>query len=153
MPLAVAGFLLSFVTTGWHHVTGTVTVTYLTFSTMSFIATHPTAISPALLPEEPEIGDFDLISTNEAFERPEPISLAPWQSYSNESSSLSITGIIPRPETPFIKRVSSVRLPDDKSNKTIEQLPLLLDLDLVHGQDGTVLNDVSDDNNYQIHGS
>jgi hypothetical protein len=46
--------------------------------------------------------------------------------------------------TPYIKRVSSVRLPDDKSNKTIEQLPNLLNVDLVHGQDGTILNDVSD---------
>ena len=53
------------------------------------------------------------------------------------------TSIIERPGTPFNKRVSSVRLPDDESNKTTDQLPKLLDLDL-SVEDGTILNDVSD---------
>jgi hypothetical protein len=58
------------------------------------------------------------------------------------ASESSIYEIYERPETPFVKRVSSVRLPDDKSNKTLDQLPSLLSLDLT-GQDGTILNDVS----------
>lgn len=97
---------------------------------MSFIAAHPTAIPPALPSES-----YCPTASNE--ENPESISS--WQSVAYGSES----PIIERPGTPFIKRVSSIRLPDDLSHKTIDQLPSLLDLDL-HGQDGTILNDVSD---------
>ena len=95
---------------------------------MSFIAAHPSAIPPATLsesgcPTAPKVESPDSISS--------------WQSVAYDTS------IIERPGTPFIKRVSSVRLPDDESNKTTDQLPKLLDLDL-SVEDGTILNDVSD---------
>ena len=98
-------------------------------TTMSFIAAHPTAIPPAPLPE----GNCSTASKADN----DPESISSWQSVAYESS------IIERPGTPFIKRVSSVRLPDDQSHKTTEQLPSLLNLDL-SGRDGTILNDVSD---------
>ena len=94
---------------------------------MSFIAAHPSALPPARLPKDysptPSAENLDSISS--------------WQSVAYESS------FIERPGTPFIKRVSSVRLPDNESNKTTEQLPSLLVLDL-SGSDGTILNEVSD---------
>ena len=49
---------------------------------------------------------------------------------------------VERPGTPFVKHVSSICLPDDQSNKTLEQLPSLLNLDL-SGQGKTILNDMS----------
>ena len=42
----------------------------------------------------------------------------------------------------LLKHVSSIHLPDDQSNKTLEQLPSLLNLDL-SGQGKTILNDMS----------
>ena len=97
---------------------------------MSFIAAHPTAIPPAPLSES-------LCPTTSDAENLESISS--WQSVEDNSS----IDAAERPGTPFIKRVSSVRLPDDNSNKTLEQLPSLLSLDL-SGKDNTILNDVSD---------
>jgi hypothetical protein len=97
---------------------------------MSFIAAHPTAIPPAPLSES-------YCTTASVPENPE--SFTAWQSVAYESPS-----IIERPGTPFVKRVSSVRLPDDKSHKTPDQLPNLLSLDLSSRQDGTILNNVSD---------
>jgi hypothetical protein len=94
---------------------------------MSFIAAHPSAVPPAHLSES-------FCPTATPAESPDSISS--WQSVAYETS------IIERPGTPFIKRVSSVRLPDDQSNKTTDQLPILLKLDL-SGKDGTILNDVS----------
>ena len=95
---------------------------------MSFIAAHPTAIPPAHLSESHCL----TVSKEDS-----PDSISSWQSVAYEAS------VIDRPGTPLIKRVSSVRLPDDQSHKTPEHLPSLLNLDL-SGQDGTILNDVSD---------
>lgn len=89
------------------------------FLTMSFISAHPTAIPPARLSER--------YSSTSLTENPDSISS--WQS-------------VTRPGTPFIKRVSSVRLPDDQSSKTTEQLPNLLSIDLGRG-DETIVNEVS----------
>jgi hypothetical protein len=97
---------------------------------MSFIAAHPTAIPPA--PSES-------YCPTASKEEENPESISSWQSVAYDSES----ALIERPGTPFIKRVSSIRLPDDLSHKTIDQLPSLLNLDL-YGQDGTILNDVSD---------
>ena len=49
---------------------------------------------------------------------------------------------VEKPGTPFVKHISSICLPDDQSNKNLEQLPSLLNLDL-SGQGETILNDVS----------
>jgi hypothetical protein len=100
------------------------------FLTMSFIAAHPTAIPPAPFSE----GHCPTPSLSES-----PDSISSWQSVDYDRS---IIENIERAGTPFVKRVSSVRLPDDRSNKTLEQLPSLLNLDL-SGQDETILNDVS----------
>ena len=96
---------------------------------MSFIAAHPNAIPPAPFPEghslNPSLSKSPLISS--------------WQLVDFDHS---IIENVERPGTPFVKRVSSIHLPDDQSNKTLEQLPSLLNLDL-SGQGETILNDVS----------
>ena len=96
---------------------------------MSFIAAHPNAIPPAPFPEghslNPSLSKSPLISS--------------WQLVDFDCS---IIENVERPGTPFVKCISSIRLPDDQSNKTLEQLPSLLNLDL-SGQGETILNDVS----------
>ena len=99
------------------------------FLTMSFIAAHPNAIPPAPFIEghslNPSLSKSPLISS--------------WQSVDFDRS---IIENVERPGTPFVKHFSSIRLPDNQSNKTLEQLPSLLNLDL-SGQGETILNDMS----------
>ena len=85
------------------------------FLTMSFIAAHPNAIPPAPFSEGH--------SLNPSLSK-SPDSISSWQLVDFDHS---IIENVERAGTPF---VSSIHLPDDQSNKTLEQLPSLLNLDL-----------------------
>jgi hypothetical protein len=103
---------------------------------MSYISAHPSAIPPAIEPPARAPSSLSESLTHHDALADNPESISPWQSvYHCHTTN--------RPETPFIKRVSSVRLPDDDSQKTTDQLPNLLNLDLCE-RDGTIHNDVSD---------
>jgi hypothetical protein len=88
---------------------------------MSCISEHPTATSPTIY--ERELTD---------------------ESISSDSTADDLNHTPPeRPGTPFTKRASSVRLPDEKSDKTRSQLHELLSLDLT-GHDDSLINEVGD---------
>jgi hypothetical protein len=111
-------------------------------STMSFIAAHPTATPPAGLYETE--ATYDFITPGSITPAGREVIYEPFTSESiSTTAQMPMPHIARRPGTPFTKRISSVRLPDDESHKTGDQLHSLLSLDLT-GQDDSILNEVGD---------
>jgi hypothetical protein len=111
---------------------------------MSFIAAHPTATPPAGLYEME--ATYDFITPGSTTSAGREMIYEPFTSElisTTAPSQMPMPHIARRPGTPFTKRISSVRLPDDESHKTGDQLHSLLTLDLT-GQDDTILNEVGD---------
>jgi hypothetical protein len=103
---------------------------------MSFIAAHPTATPPAGLYEMEATYDFITPGSTTSAGR-EMI----YEPFTSESISTTAPSQMPMPH--IAQHISSVRLPDDESHKTGDQLHSLLTLDLT-GQDDTILNEVGD---------
>ena len=89
------------------------------FLTMSFIAAHLNAIPPAPFPEGH--------SLNPSLSKSPSISS--WQSVDFDRS---IIENVERPGTPFVKCISSICLPDNQSNKTLEQFPSVTNFSCYH---------------------